>query len=48
MKYNSEESNISSKGAYVSLKVELIVENEEIRNAIFFELKNHDDIKMVL
>ena len=47
-KYISEESNMSSKGSYVSVRVELVVENEDIRNSIFSDLKDHDDIKMVL
>jgi uncharacterized protein len=46
--YIFEESNMSSKGSYVSVRVELVVENEDIRNAIFSDLKDHDDIKMVL
>ena len=46
--YTSEESNMSSKGSYVSVKVEIIVENEDVRNSIFSDLKDHNDIKMVL
>jgi len=46
--YYSEESNMSSKGSYVSVKVELVVENEDVRNSIFIDLKEHKDIKMVL
>jgi uncharacterized protein len=46
--YQSEESNVSSKGSYVSVKVELVVENEDIRNSIFSDLRDHDDIRMVL
>ena len=46
--YESEKSNTSSKGAYVSVKIELMVENEDIRNSIFYDLKQHVDIKMVL
>lgn len=47
-KYTVDNSNKSSKGTYVSVKVELIVENEDIRNSIFNLLKQHDNIKMVL
>ena len=46
--YQTEESNVSSKGSYVSVKVELVVENEDIRNSIFSNLRDHDDIRMVL
>jgi len=46
--YISEQSNMSSKGSYVSVRVEIVVENEDIRNSIFSDLKGHDDIKMVL
>ena len=47
-KYTSKKSNMSSKGAYISMHVELVVENEDIRNTIFNALRQHDDIKMVL
>lgn len=46
--YKSQKSNMSSKGTYISIKVELIVENEDIRDNIFHSLRRHDDIKMVL
>lgn len=46
--YSVDNSNISSKGAYVSVKIELVVENEDIRDSIFNELKQHQNIKMVL
>jgi len=46
--YISEQSNMSSKGSYVSVRVEIVVENEDILNSIFSDLKGHDDIKMVL
>ena len=46
--YSSKKSNMSSRGTYVSIRVELIVENEDIRNAIFYQLKQHEHIKMVL
>ncbi len=47
-KYSSKKSNMSSKGTYVSVHVSLVVENEDIRNKIFNDLKQHSDIKMVL
>ncbi|MCB9059296.1 MAG: DUF493 domain-containing protein [Calditrichae bacterium] len=47
-KYKSNKSNMSSKGTYISIKVELVVENEDIRDNIFHSLRKHDDIKMVL
>lgn len=46
--YTIEESNVSSKGAYISVKVEVLVENEDIRDSIFFDLKQHSHVKMVL
>ena len=47
-KYSVDNSNSSSKGAYVSVKIELVVETEDIRNLIFNKLKQHQNIKMVL
>jgi putative lipoic acid-binding regulatory protein len=47
-RYTLEKSNTSSKGAYISVKIELVVETEDIRNSIFNDLKQHDHIKMVL
>ncbi|KAA3617004.1 MAG: DUF493 domain-containing protein [Calditrichaeota bacterium] len=47
-KYTSKKSNMSSKGTYVSVSVSLVVENEDIRNKIFNDLKQHENIKMVL
>ena len=47
-KYTSKKSNMSSKGAYISVSVEIIVENEDIRDSIFNALKMHKDIRMVL
>ncbi len=46
--YASKKSNMSSKGTYVSVHVSLVVENEDIRNKIFNDLKGHEHIKMVL
>lgn len=46
--FKIDDSNMSSKGAYVSVKVELLVENEDIRNSIFNTLKQHKNIRMVL
>jgi putative lipoic acid-binding regulatory protein len=41
-------SNNSKSGKYVSMNLELDVENEEERNFIYNALKNHENIKMVL
>ena len=46
--YTFKKSNMSSKGAYVSIHVSLIVENEDIRNKIFTDFKEHEHIRMVL
>ena len=47
-KFTMQKSNISSKGSYISVLLSTVVENEDIRNNIFVELKQHSDIKMVL
>jgi len=43
-----ELSRISRAGAYCSLRLELTVESETARNAIFAALAGHDDVTMVL
>lgn len=47
-KYKSKKSNMSSKGTYLSVQIDLVVENEDIRDSIFYSLRQHTDIKMVL
>ena len=41
-------SNTSSGGKYLSLSFEIMVLNEEERNAIYLALKKHPDIMIVL
>ena len=41
-------SNNSKNGKYVSMNLDMLVHNEDDRQAIYEELKKHDDIKMVL
>ncbi|VAX32254.1 hypothetical protein MNBD_NITROSPIRAE01-372 [hydrothermal vent metagenome] len=41
-------SNKSSTKKYVSLSLDLVLENEEEREAIYMALKQHPAIKMVL
>ena len=41
-------SNKSKKGKYLSLSLDLTVESEAERNAIYTALKNRPEIKMVL
>lgn len=43
-----EHSNASKTGKYVSLNLDLIVQNEDERTFLFEALKAHQDIKMVL
>jgi len=41
-------SNNSKTGKYVSMNLDLVIQNEDERNFIFHALKAHQDIKMVL
>jgi len=41
-------SNKSKTGKYISMNLELLVQNEDERDFIFRALKAHDNIKMVL
>jgi putative lipoic acid-binding regulatory protein len=43
-----EHSNASKSGKYVSLNLDLLVQNEEERQFIYEALKAHQDVKMVL
>lgn len=43
-----EHSNASKTGKYVSLNLDLIVQNEDERTFLYEALKAHQDIKMVL
>ena len=46
--YSLTPSHVSAKGKYTSLNLELIVNSEAHRNALFHSLKAHPDIRMVL
>ena len=41
-------SNASKTGKYVSMNLDLVIQNEDERNFIFDALKKHQNIKMVL
>ena len=41
-------SNVSSSGKYFSLNATLLVESEEMRNAIFNRIQKHPAVKMVI
>ncbi len=46
--HNLSDSNKSKTGKYVSMNLEMIIQNEDERNFIFEALKKHQNIKMVL
>jgi len=46
--HNLTHSNASKTGKYVSMNLDLIIQNEDERNFIFEALKAHQNIKMVL
>jgi putative lipoic acid-binding regulatory protein len=46
--YNLQFSKKSSKGKFISLNLNLIVQSEEERDLIFNKLKNSPNIKMVI
>ncbi len=41
-------SNKSKKGKYVSMNLDIVIQNEDERNFIYEALKAHQNIKMVL
>ena len=41
-------SNASKSGKYVSMNLDLVIQNEDERNFIYEALKAHQNIKMVL
>jgi len=41
-------SNASKNGKYVSMNLDMLVHNEDDRQAIYEELKKHKNVKMVL
>ncbi len=41
-------SNASRSGKYISLNLETVVLNQDVRNRIYFDLKNMSCVKMVL
>jgi len=46
--HNLKHSNNSKAGKYVSMNLDLIIQNEDERNFIYEALKAHQNIKMVL
>jgi len=46
--HSLEHSNNSKTGKYVSMNLELVIQNEDERNFIYEALKAHQNIKMVL
>ncbi|WP_455757379.1 HP0495 family protein [Sulfurimonas sp.] len=46
--HNLKHSNNSKTGKYVSMNLDLIIQNEDERNFIYQALKAHQNIKMVL
>ena len=46
--HNLAHSNNSKTGKYVSMNLDLVIQNEDERNFIYEALKAHQNIKMVL
>lgn len=46
--HSLDHSNNSKTGKYVSMNLELVIQNEDERNFIYEALKAHQHIKMVL
>lgn len=46
--HSLEYSRASTKGTFVSLLLELVVQDESERNAIFVALQDHDAVVMVI
>ena len=46
--HNLTHSNASKTGKYVSMNLDLVIQNEDERNFIYEALKAHQHIKMVL
>ncbi len=46
--HNLSHSNASKTGKYVSMNLDLVIQNEDERNFIYQALKDHQNIKMVL
>ena len=46
--HNLKHSNASKTGKYVSMNLDLVIQNEDERNFIYEALKKHQNIKMVL
>ena len=46
--HNLTHSNNSKTGKYVSMNLDLIIQNEDERNFIYEALKKHKNVKMVL
>ncbi len=48
MEYKISSSNVSSKGKYFSLNLQVFVSSEAIRDIIFAKLESSEFVKMVL
>lgn len=48
MEYKISSSNVSSKGKYFSLNLQVFVSSETIRDIIFAKLESSEFVKMVL
>ena len=46
--HNLKHSNNSKTGKYISMNLDLVIQNEDERNFIYEALKTHQNIKMVL
>jgi len=46
--HSLDHSNNSKTGKYVSMNLELVIQNEDERNFIYEAFKAHENIKMVL
>ena len=46
--YNLKPSKKSNQGKFLSYEISLIVENQEQRDSIFSDLKNHTNIKYII
>jgi len=47
-RFRLKKSNTSRAGKYISLNLETMVENEQLRNKIYEELKRHESVTMIL
>ncbi|MEN8258642.1 MAG: DUF493 domain-containing protein [Thermodesulfobacteriota bacterium] len=48
MEHSISESKSSSKGKYLSINLEIMVDSEDMRNLIFKKLQSHPNLKMII